>query len=143
MFYSACFNTTASATGTPAMDFKAAQASFPKLFEMGIQIGAATASTFGIGRSSNTPVQTNTAVLLAEDGGNTVAGQTTQAVTWSTAPTIPTIFSRNIILNNAIGQSVVFTWPRGFSLSPAAASLVVWNQANNSNNTNVWAVLDE
>lgn len=141
--YSGCFNSTVTTTAAAAMDFKAAAANYPKVMELGLNLGAATASTYALGRSGNTPVQTSTNVLLAEDAGNSAAGQTTQAVTWSTAPTAPSNYFRRAFLPATIGAGIIFTFPRGLTIAPAAASFMVWNLATNSASVNVWGVIDE
>jgi hypothetical protein len=141
--YSGCFNTTVAGSAAPSMDFRAASANYPRIMEWGINLGAATASTYGIGRSSNSPTQTGTNVLLAEDAGNSTAGQTTQAVTWSVAPLVPANYFRRAFLPATIGAGIIFTFPRGLSIAPAAASMTLWNIAASAASTNIWVVADE
>lgn len=141
--YSGCFNTTVATTGTPSMDFRGSSSNVPRLMEYGINLGAATASTYGIGRSANTPVQTGTTALIAENTADATSGQTTQAVTWSTAPTVPSVFFRRAFLPATIGAGIIFTFPRGLTIASAAATIVNWNIATSSASTNIWAVVDE
>jgi hypothetical protein len=141
--YSGDFVTTVTGSGAPAMDFRGASANAPKIMEMAIVLAAATASTYAILRSANSPTQTSTNVLVAEDPGNAAAGQTTQAVTWSTAPTAPTVYYRRSVLPATVGAGVVYTWPRGLGIAPAGATIVIWNSAINSASMNVRVVVDE
>lgn len=139
--YSLSLNTTVTTTGAAAMDIKAASTNTPKIMEVGLSLGAATASTYGFGRAGNTPTQTSPVLLQAENPGD-AAAVTGCAVAWSVAPTVPTQFFRRIGLPATIGAGVIWTFPRGLGLA-ASASNVVWNLATNSASTNVWVVADE
>lgn len=141
--YSGDFNTTVTTTGAAAMDFRGGSTNRPNIMEMAIVLAAATASSYGIIRTANSPTQTSTSVLTAEDPGNSAAGQTTQAVTWSVAPTAPTVYYRRAVLPNTAGAGVVYTFPRGLGIAPAGATIAVWNYASNSASTNVRCVVDE
>jgi len=140
--YSLALNTTVTTTAAPAWDIKAASTNQPAVMEVSIQLGAATASTYGLGRSGNTPTQTSPVLLQAEDPARPAA-LTGCATAWGTAPTVPTQFFRRIALPNTIGSGVIWTFPRGLILAAAAASLVAWNLAVNSASTNIYAVADE
>ena len=100
--YSLSTNTTVTTTAAPAYDAKASSSNQPRVMEFGINLGAATSSTYGIGRSANTPTQTSPVTVLAENY-NDPAGQTTTAVAWTTAPTVPTNFFRRVALPATIG----------------------------------------
>ena len=141
--YSGCFNTTVVTSAAPSMDFRGASGNVPRLMEYGINLGAATASTYGIGRSANSPVQTGTANLQAENTADSTNSLTTQAVTWSTAPTVPAVFFRRAFLPATIGAGIIFTFPRGLAIAAAAASITNWNIAASSASSNIWAVVDE
>lgn len=140
--YSVAVNTTVAGAAAPAWDVKAAASNKPKVMELGINIGAATASTYGLGRSANTPTQTSPVLVQAEDP-NDPAGLTGTAVAWSTAPTVPPIFFRRVFLPATIGSGIIFTFPRGLSLAPAGASLVMWNIAASAAFCYVHVVVDE
>jgi len=139
--YSLSLNTTVTTTGAAAMDAKAASTNRPAIMEVSINLGAATASTYGLGRAGNTPTQTSPVLVQAEDPGDP-AGVTGMAVAWSVAPTIPSQFFRRIALPNTIGSGIIWTFPRGLILA-ASASMLIWNLATNSANTNVHWVVDE
>jgi hypothetical protein len=110
--------------------------------ELGVNLGAATASTYGWGRSANTPTQTSPVLVQAEDPGDS-AGLTGCAVAWSVAPTVPAQYFRRAYLPATIGAGIIFTFPRGLILPAGGASLVQWNIAASSALTHVHVVVDE
>jgi hypothetical protein len=142
--YSLAQLTTVSGNAAPSFGFIASSSNSPKLFEYGINLGAATASTYGLGRPANDatpPVQTSTTAVLAENPADPT-GQTLTALTWSTAPTVPTNFLRRVYLPNVIGAGIVWTFPRGITMA-ASRGLVNWNLAASSAATAIWMVVDE
>lgn len=139
--YSLSLNTTVTTTGAAAMDIKASSSCAPRIMEVGINLAAATASTYGLGRSGNVPTQTSPVILLAENP-NDPTGQTGAAVAWSVAPTVPTQFFRRISLPGTVGTGIIWTFPRGLILA-VSSSMLIWNLATNSASTNAWWVCDE
>lgn len=140
--YSGDFATTVTTTGAAAMDFRGGAANSPAVMELAIVLAAATASTYFWTRSANSPTQSGTSALLAENPADP-ASSTTQAVTWTVAPTQSGVVFRRAVLPATIGAGVVYTFPRGFKIAAAAATGMVWNGATNSANTNVRIVVDE
>ena len=132
---------TRKTAGAAAMDLRAAASNSPRIMEIGLNLGAATASTYGLGRSGNTPTQTSPVLVQAENPADP-AGLTGCAVSWSVAPTLPAQFFRRISLPATIGAGVIWTFPRGLILA-AAGTLLLWNLATNSASTNAWVVVDE
>lgn len=141
--YSQAQLTTVTTITAPAWDVKAAAANSPRVMELYINLGAATASAYGIGRPGNdgSVAQTSGLALLAENLGDPT-GQTTTAIAWSTAPTVPTTFLRRVTLPATIGAGVIFTYPRGLVLA-VTKGIVLWNITANSASTNVHLVADE
>lgn len=142
--FSLCQNTTVTTTAAPSFDIRASANVAVRLYEWYVNLGAATASTYGLGRPANDatpPVQTSTTALQGEDP-NTPASQCTTALTWSTAPTVPAQHLRRIFLPATIGAGALFTFPRGI-LFNASRGLVNWNIAVSSASTNVHLVCDE
>ena len=139
---SLALNTTVTTSGAAAWDVKAGASNEPAVMELGINLGAATASNYGIGRSANTPTQSSTTLVQSEDPDRP-AFVTTCAVTWSVAPTVPSPFLRRVDLPAAIGSGIIYTFPRGLILGAAGPSLVMWNLQANSADTNVHVVVDE
>ena len=141
--YSQTALTTVLTTGVPAWDVKASSVNSPRVMEIGLSLGAATASTYGLGRPANDgSVAQTTPVLLNAENPNDPASQTGTAVAWGTAPTIPTIFLRRVATVAAITGGVLWTFPRGLACA-VSKGLVVWNLATNSASLHVWIVVDE
>lgn len=141
--YSQGVATTVTTTGAPSFDIKASATNSPKLMEIGINLGAATASTYGLGRPANdgSVAQTSPVLMQAEDPG-APAAQTGSAVAWGTPPTVPTVFHRRIFLPATIGAGVIWTFPRGMTMQ-ASKGFVLWNIAVSSANTGIWVIVDE
>ena len=139
--YSLALNSTVTTTGAAAMDLKAAASNEPAIMEVGLNLGAATASTYGFGRAGNTPTQTSPILVLPEDVDRPT-GLSGCAVAWSVAPTVPTAFARRVSLPGTIGAGIIWTFPRGYIIG-ASASQLIWNLATNSASLNVWWVVDE
>jgi hypothetical protein len=117
-----------------------------RLFELGIALNAATASTILLARPAAKGVTPTTAKAFKPEGVNDGLGSdssATTAVAWGTKPTAPAdgIYMRRFGLPAEVGRSIVWTWENGL-LIPAAASLVIFNGATNSA-LNVWARISE
>jgi len=114
-----------------------------KVIELGIQINVATNSYYGIGYTTNTPVQIGPYSLLAEDPTNTIASKTTIGLAWSTAPVAPAKYLRRPnILAASIGQSFIMTWPRGLGIE--TQDLGCWALlGSNATSAIMWAVVME
>lgn len=139
--FSLSLNTTVTTTGAACGDLRASASNSPKVMEVGINLAAATASTYALGRSGNTPTQTSPVLVQAENGADP-AGNSGSAVAWSVAPTVPAQFFRRIGLPATIGTGVIWTFPRGLTIA-AAGTLLIWNLATNSASMNFWFVVDE
>lgn len=138
--------TTVGTVTAPAFDIRSGSAGpTVKLMEYSFMTGAATASTFGLGRPGNDstpPVQTSPIVLQAEDPSVVNASVTGTAVAWSTAPTVPAQFFRRAYLTNVIGAGIIWTFPRGLAFI-ANRGLVHWNIAVSTALAYVNVVADE
>lgn len=141
--YSIAQRTTVTTIAAAAWEVRSTSANKPKMMEMGISLGAATASIYGIGRPQAIGITpTSPLTALDESDGNGPAGLTTCAVAWGTGPTVPANFFRRVSLPATIGAGVILTFPRGLGL-PVSGSIVLWNITANSAVTDVWAVVDE
>jgi hypothetical protein len=138
---SLAINTTVTTTGAAANDLFAAASIAPRLLEVHVNLGAATASTYGLGRASNTPVQTTPVLLQAENPADP-AFKSGSAVAWGTAPNVPGNFLRRVSLPATIGSGIIWTFPRGLIIA-AGADMLLWNLTANSASTNVTWVADE
>lgn len=141
--YSQGSATTVGTVTAPSWDLKASSTNSPKVMEYGLNLGAATASTYGVGRPGNdgSVAQTSPVLLQAENPADPAA-QTGTAVAWSTAPTVPTVFLRRCFLPGTIGAGIIWTFPRGLTI-PVSKGLVNWNIAASSANTAFWIICDE
>ena len=139
--YSLGLNSTVTTIAASAMDILAASTNSPKIMELGLNLGAATVSTYGLGRAGNTPVQTSGVAVLQENPADP-AGLSKLAVAWGTAPTVPANFFRRISLPATVGSGVIWTFPRGLTIA-ASAAMELWNIATNSASVNAHWVVDE
>ena len=141
--YSQGQQTTVATTTVPSFDIKASATNSPRLMEIGYVNGATTQCTYGIGRPANdgSVAQTSGLAVLAENP-NDPTGQSTTAVAWGTAPTVPTTFLRRPFIPATIGAGFIFTFPRGLIMS-ASKGIVNWNIAASSAVLNFHVVVDE
>lgn len=142
--YSLANRTTATAAAAAALEVIAGANLGYRMLEFGLTINAAAASVFGLGRPAATGITpTSPQTVLAEDGGNTAAGNTTTALAWGTGPTVPAGFFRRVSLPATIGAGIVWTFPRGIIVLKTLSS-VLWNPSGGSNSVaDAWAVVDE
>ena len=97
----------------------------PQILELGFTQVTAVAATIGLGRPQAKGVTPTTPqTVLAEDNGE-VAGNTTVAVAWGTAPTVPSNFFRRITCPATIGAGVIWTFPRGLIIA-SNFSMILW-----------------
>lgn len=130
--FSIANRTTGTTTGTAALEIIAASSIGYRLLELSLTTNAATASVFGLGTPAAIGITpTSPQTLLGEDQNNTTAGNTTTALAWGTAPTVPANFYRRISLPNVIGGGIIWTFPRGLMV-PKGKSLVLWNLVTGS-----------
>jgi len=99
-----------------------------KVFEIGITMAAATASTFGLGRPQATGVTPSSAVNFQVEDPNDVlaAGVVRSALAWGTDPTVPLTYFRRVSLPATVGTGVIWTFPQGLVI-PVSSSIIVWN----------------
>ena len=147
--YELGINTTVTTTAAAAAELRSASGNIIKMAEMGITLGAATASTYGLGRPAAVGVTPTSPITVLADNPSESAGTATTAVAWGTGPTVPAQFLRRITLPATIGAGIIWTWPPSrFIIGPgnaaaAVASIVIWNLATNSANTNIYFVIDD
>lgn len=102
--------------------------------EIGIFLEAATATKLGLGRPANNgSVAGGTPGTFVSDSEDDAASQAGVVLSgWSTAPTVPTTFMREVTLPNAIGNGIVWTFAGDGLRVKAARSIVLWNIATSS-----------
>jgi hypothetical protein len=141
----ALYTHAARTTATAAGANWELRASTDRLYvlEIGIFMGAATASTFGLGRPAAIGVTPTSPVTVQAMDPADPAGLATTAVAWGTAPTSPTstIYLRRVGLTNVIGAGIIWTFPKPLVVA-ASGSLVVYNLATNGV-ADIYCVIDE
>lgn len=141
--------TTVTTIAAAAAELRAASGNPFKLAEMGITLGAATASTYGLGRPAAVGVTPTSPVTVLAMNPSESTGTVTHAVAWGTGPTVPANFFRRIALPATIGAGIIWTWPpKSFIVGPgnaaaAVASIVLWNITANSAITELYYVVDD
>lgn len=132
--YTHAARTSGTVSGDATWELRSGSSDRLHIREIGIFMGAATASVFGLGRPAAIGVTpTSPVTCQAEDTGDP-AGTAQTAVAWGTKPTAPTssIYLRRIGLPAAIGAGVIWTWPDGPGLIvPVSSSIVIYNLNTN------------
>jgi hypothetical protein len=141
--YTHAARTTATAAGA---NWELRSAASARLYvqEIGIFMGAATASSFGLGRPAAIGVTPTSPVTVQANDPADPAGTAQTAVAWGTAPTNPTstIYLRRIGLTNVIGAGVIWTFAPPGLVVPVSSSLVIYNLATNGV-ADIYVVMDE
>lgn len=98
--------------------------------EIGIFNVSGAACEVGIGRPAAIGVTPGTLkTVQAADAFDVIAGNTTVAASWGTAPTVPGTFMRRAPLQSVIGAGVIWVWQPGeFTMWSASAigTIVIW-----------------
>jgi|SRR5579872_3934210 len=125
--YSLGIQSVAAASGAAFFTMHTGANIRARIQEIGLFVNAATASSVGLIRPSNSPVATTSVLGLAEDPADP-ASTLNLDTAWSTAPTIGTSFLRRITIPATIGNGVIWSWPPGQELViPVSSFLVFWN----------------
>jgi hypothetical protein len=139
--YSIARTGTVVTSGQAVFDVGAGAGVRGRIMEIGLFLGAATASTYGLNRPSAIGTRTSPVVLLAEDPADP-ASECDTAIAWSVQPTFGANDYRLIGLPATIGTGVIWTFPRGLTIA-ASGSIAVVNRATNSASLQAYAVVDE
>jgi hypothetical protein len=133
--YEGAFTFTSGAAAAPIAEIipatLAAGKRMPEIREIGIFNVSGVAAELGIGQPA--AIGVTPATLTTVQAANTqdvIAGATTIAATWGTAPTAPTTYRRRFELAGYVGAPAVFQWlPGEFVMwSGAAINTVVIRQ---------------
>jgi hypothetical protein len=128
--YAIARRTTNAVSGAAAHTIYTAATDRAALLEAGIFMGAATASTYSLGRpAANGVTPTSPVLLLAEDPASPAA-TVNSALAWATSPTNPTTDMRRWASPATIGTGVIFTFPRGIIIA-ISQNFVLQNLATN------------
>lgn len=135
--YSIARNATATASGDSHFDVAAGAGLRPRIMELGIFLGVATASVFGVNRPSAIGTRTTPVALLPEDPADPALTGITlidAAIAWSAQPTDAAEDLRQIHLPATIGVGVIWTFPNGLVID-VSKSIQILNRALNANST--------
>ena len=104
-----------------------------RLMEYGLFLGAATASTFSLRRTSALGTRTTPTALVAENPSDPALTGITlvdQAVAFSVEPTEVTAKLTSIGLPATIGVGVIWTFPRGISVANQLSLCIIHDATN-------------
>ena len=125
-----------------ALEIKTTLANKTRVLEFGFSQFVATASVFGLGRSSSVGVSPLFTQNFIDEGDGTAApSQTVVAVAWGVMPGVPANYNRRVSTIANIGAGAIYIFPRGFAI-PSNASLCLFNITANAV-IDVYAVIDE
>jgi hypothetical protein len=129
--YELGFLTTTVASGSNGFEFRAG-ADPAYIYEIGLSLAAATATTVGLGRPANT-VGVGGTLTVGQGNVSDDAASTAGVVLsgWTTVPTVPAQFLRRFAAPAAVGNGWIWQWPQGLRVKQAT-SVVLWNLAANS-----------
>jgi hypothetical protein len=102
------------------MDIATSTGQRPRILEWLITLAAATASTYGINRSTAAGTRTTPVVVMPDDPAEpTLTGiaSTDTALAHSVQPTLSSDYHERVALPASIGQGVLWTFPRGLTLA--------------------------
>lgn len=137
-------SSTVTTSGNAAADVACSTGVRPKLMEWDLFLGAATASTFSLRRTTAIGSRTTPVALLAEDPGDpalTGINLVDMAVAFTVEPTEATEALTRIALPATIGTGVIWTFPRGVTIANSL-SLAIVNDATNANSHQHTCVCD-
>ena len=102
----------------------------PEIREIGIFNNSGAAAEVAIGHPAAIGITPATLTTVqAMNGMDVIAGKTTVATTWGTAPTAPATFMRRATLQTVVGSGVIWVWnPGEFVLWQGSTlnTLVLW-----------------
>lgn len=124
--YGAAAATPAPALSAPYAVIRAGAGARIRLKQVGFFLNAATSSTIGLYRASNTPVPTTSALGAPYDTGDS-AGTGAVDTVWSTAPTVSGTPFRRILLPATVAAGVIWQFDDLVIGPNGTGALVVWN----------------
>ena len=124
---------TSTTSGNAAADVACSTGVRPKLMEWDLFLGAATASTFSLRRTSALGTRTSPTALIAEDPGDaalTGINLVDIAVAFTGEPTELTTKLASIGLPATIGVGVIWTFPRGITIANSLSLAIIHDATN-------------
>lgn len=96
-----------------------------RTMEIGIIQAAATAQSLGYGVPQALAITPVDVTFLRDDVGDP-ASLVISSLSWATSPTVPVTFKRRWNSAAAIGEGIIWTFPRGMVMAISSAN-VIWN----------------
>jgi hypothetical protein len=96
-----------------------------RLWEVGFFTAAGTIASVGIGTPANTPVATTSVLGLANQVNDPTATVNVDTA-WSTAPTVPAKFFRQVTLPATAGSGMIWVFQRPLLIG-VSSWLTLWN----------------
>lgn len=141
--YTVGLNSTVTTTGAGRVQLRAGSADRVSVVEIGLTIGAATASTFGLYRSATLGTTSTTVVPVPHDPGDG-ASPTVVETAWSAAPTISTnVPLRRITLPATVGAGFVWQFYDKPIIIATSAGLILWALSTTANVQDMWVTFDD
>jgi len=131
--YSLSQRSTSTTSGNAASDMAVSTGARPRLMEMDLFLGAATASTFSLRRTSALGTRTSPVALLGEDPADPALTGITlvdSAVAFSAEPTELTTKIRGVSFPATIGSGIIWTFPRGLPLAISLSFCIIHDATN-------------
>jgi hypothetical protein len=122
------FTTTNVTINNAAFEILGSTVIRARIMEMGLTMGAAGNSTFGLGYPAAQGVTPGSLGTVDQDDPADPAPATRVARSWATSPTAPAVYKR-LFSWTSFGQGGIFVFPKGLVLSTSGAknSLVLFN----------------
>ncbi len=102
----------------------------PEIREIGVFNNSGAAAEVGLGRPAAIGITPGTLkTVQAAHAADVIAGNTTVAASWGTAPTVPGTFMRRATLQTVVGSGVIWVWNPGESVlwsASAIGTLILW-----------------
>ena len=134
-------NSTVTTSGNAASDMACSTGVRPRLVEMDLFNGAATAGQFSLRRTSALGTRTSPVALVAEDPGDpalTGIELVDSAVAFSAEPTEATAKLANIGFPATIGVGVIWTFPRGMALAVSLSFAIILDATSGALHFHTW-----
>ena len=140
--YSIAINKTTTAAAGLITQLRAGTGRDLRVYEIGIFVTSAAASTVGLIRPSAVgAVFTSSGVGAPEDAASQ-AGVAVVDTASTTAPTIGTNYMRRIAMPSTIGSGMIWTFPFGINV-PTGGSLALWQISATTVGFETYFVYDE
>lgn len=101
------------------------------LVSLEINLAAATASTYGLGRPAAKGITPTTPVTILQESARDTALLAATAIAWGTGPTVPAQFFRRCGFPATIATQIFWAFGGQGLWIPPSASVVLWNLATN------------